>query len=32
MLVVSGLLAAQMGDGGGQAGEFIGEKLYEASK
>jgi hypothetical protein len=32
MLVVSGLLAAQMGDGGGQAGELIGEKLYEASK
>lgn len=32
MLVVSGLLAAQMGDGGSQAGELIGEKLYEVSQ
>lgn len=32
MLVISGLLAAQMGDSGSQAGELIGEKLYEVSK
>lgn len=32
MLVVSGMLAAQMGDSGGQFGEFVGEKLYEVSQ
>ncbi|MCF4994516.1 hypothetical protein GIW70_23135 [Pseudomonas syringae] len=32
MLVVSGLLAAQMGDVGSQTGEVIGEKLYEVGK
>jgi len=32
MLVMSGMLAAQMGDSGGQAGEFIGEKLYEVNQ
>ncbi|WP_445177797.1 hypothetical protein [Pseudomonas sp. McL0111] len=31
MLVVSGLLASQMGDGGSLAGEFIGENLYQAA-
>jgi hypothetical protein len=29
LLVVSGMLAAQMGDTGGQAGEYIGTKLHE---
>lgn len=32
MLVVSGILAAQMGDGGSQAGEVVGDLLYEMSK
>jgi hypothetical protein len=32
MLVVSGMLAAQAGDSGGQTGEFIGEKLYEVNQ
>ena len=32
MLVVSGMLAAQIGDGGSQTGELIGEKLYEMNK
>ncbi|MFJ2714263.1 hypothetical protein ACIOZM_25860 [Pseudomonas sp. NPDC087346] len=32
MLIVSGALAAQMGDSGGQAGEFIGEQLYEVNR
>lgn len=32
MLVVSGVLAAQMADGGTQAGDVIGEQLYEMSK
>ncbi|RON84476.1 hypothetical protein [Pseudomonas fluorescens] len=31
MLVVSGILAAQMGDGASQVGELVGEKLYEIS-
>lgn len=29
---MSGMLAAQAGDSGGQAGEFIGEKLYEVNQ
>lgn len=29
MLVISGMLAAQMGDSGGQVGEFVGENVYE---
>ena len=29
MLVVSGLLAAGLGDAGGQFGEYAGENLYE---
>lgn len=32
MLVVSGMLASQMGDSGGQAGEYFGEKLYEVTE
>ena len=32
MLIVSGMLAAQIGDGGSQTGELIGEKLYEMNK
>ncbi|EJM06130.1 hypothetical protein PMI18_00877 [Pseudomonas sp. GM102] len=32
MLVVSGMLAAQMGDSGSHAGEFFGEKLYEVNE
>jgi hypothetical protein len=32
MLVISGILAAQMGDSGGQFGEFVGEKVYEVSQ
>ena len=32
MLVVSGILAAQMGDSGSQAGEVVGDLLYEMSK
>jgi hypothetical protein len=31
LLVVSGMLVAQMGDSGGQAGEYFGEKLHEVS-
>ncbi len=32
MLVVSGMLAAQIGDGGSQTGELLGEKLYEMNE
>ncbi|MFJ2430086.1 hypothetical protein [Pseudomonas sp. NPDC087804] len=32
MLIVSGMLAAQIGDGGSQTGELLGEKLYEMNE
>ncbi|WP_426234467.1 hypothetical protein [Pseudomonas sp. TWP3-2] len=32
MLVISGMLAAQMGDSGGQVGEFVGENVYEVTQ